>query len=180
MLERNEKGKEIRKYFIEIEKRAKQIQNQIALPTTYKEALKSLLNEIEEKEKLLLENETLNSTISVLSTIHEVEHDLRGLQECGTHLNLHPNKFINKLKELQYLKKGTPLLPYQECINEGLFVVKVICYKYYKDDTLNEKATPQTFITKKGFIHFEKLIAKNPQEWSKLANVNLKQAIIKN
>ncbi len=45
MVEKNEKGKQARKYFIECEKRAKQ-----ALPENYLEALKALTYEVEQKE----------------------------------------------------------------------------------------------------------------------------------
>ncbi|MDU6975958.1 MAG: phage antirepressor KilAC domain-containing protein [Clostridiales bacterium] len=53
MLQRNEKGKEARKYFIDCEKKLKV--QQPALPITYKDALIALVAEVEAKERLQLE-----------------------------------------------------------------------------------------------------------------------------
>lgn len=52
MLERNDIGKQVRKYFIKVEEQSKNI----SLPTTYLEALKALTVEVEKNEQLLLEN----------------------------------------------------------------------------------------------------------------------------
>lgn len=54
MLERNDKGKQVRRYFIRIEKKYKE-QLKPKVPQTYLEALKELVAVEEEKEKLLLE-----------------------------------------------------------------------------------------------------------------------------
>lgn len=57
MLERNEKGKQLRAYFIEMEKVA--LTKQPVLPQNYKEALRALLQSEEEKELLAASNLTL-------------------------------------------------------------------------------------------------------------------------
>lgn len=54
MMARTEKSHEYRNYFIECEKRLKN--KQPVLPTTYKEALLALVEEVEKNEKLELEN----------------------------------------------------------------------------------------------------------------------------
>ena len=60
MIQRSDKGRMFRQYFIECEKRVKE-QSKLAIPQTYIEAVESLLNELkknqalEEKGKLLLE-----------------------------------------------------------------------------------------------------------------------------
>lgn len=54
MLERNDKGKQVRRYFIRIEKKYKE-QLKPKVPQTYLDALKELVAVEEEKEKLLLE-----------------------------------------------------------------------------------------------------------------------------
>jgi anti-repressor protein len=55
MIQRNEKGKQARLYFIECEEKLKQQTPQ--LPTTYKEALLALIAAEEEKERLQLETQ---------------------------------------------------------------------------------------------------------------------------
>lgn len=55
MLQRSEKGKTARQYFIECEKQLRS--GKFALPTTYKEALQSLLEEVEAKEQLQAQND---------------------------------------------------------------------------------------------------------------------------
>jgi phage anti-repressor protein len=68
MLQRTERGKEARKYFIECEKIAKDIQelNAPKLPINLKEAYLALAQAEEEKELLLLQNENLNTVLDNL------------------------------------------------------------------------------------------------------------------
>ena len=54
MLERNEKGKQVRRYFIQVEKKYKE-KLKPKVPQTYLEALKELVAVEEEKERLQLE-----------------------------------------------------------------------------------------------------------------------------
>uniref|UniRef100_A0A3B0M1P8 AntA/AntB antirepressor domain-containing protein n=1 Tax=Arsenophonus endosymbiont of Trialeurodes vaporariorum TaxID=235567 RepID=A0A3B0M1P8_9GAMM len=70
MVERNEKGKQARQYFIECERRIlqPQLQIQTLLPTKKELALMVIRTE-EENEKLLLENKTLSTEIDCLKNI---------------------------------------------------------------------------------------------------------------
>lgn len=73
MIQRNEKGKQIRKYFIKVEEEYKK-EKQNKLPQTYLEALKELVVKVEENEKLKLENKKQQETITVQTqTIKEYE-----------------------------------------------------------------------------------------------------------
>ena len=62
MLQRSDKGKQARQYFIECEKELKK-----SLPQTYKEALLELIRKEEEKEALLIENSNLNTVLDNLT-----------------------------------------------------------------------------------------------------------------
>lgn len=61
MLSKLPKGRKYRKYFIECEKKLMQVQPK--LPTTYKEALLALVEEVEKNEKLELENKQLGKEV---------------------------------------------------------------------------------------------------------------------
>lgn len=65
MIQRSEKGKQARQYFINCEKKLKEI-NQPKLPTTYKEALLQLVAAEEEKERLQLESKQKDQIIGEL------------------------------------------------------------------------------------------------------------------
>lgn len=64
MLERNEKGKQVRRYFIEVEKKYKK-----NLPSNYVEALENLLESEKEKMKLIESNQVLTKEISMKEQI---------------------------------------------------------------------------------------------------------------
>jgi anti-repressor protein len=141
MVENNEKGREARKYFIKKEKEANV--RQPALPTTYKEALKSLLEQVEKNEELALENE--KKTIMIENYIKQ-EKDIAMTDFAKKH-NLHPNKFIEKLRILGYLyRKDNVNIPYTAELKKH-FVAK-----YTKD--INGKTRNNYYLTSKGCQHF--------------------------
>ena len=63
MIQNTSKGKEARRYFIECEKKLKEVSRTPKLPATYKEALLELVAKIEENEKLEKENRQLSGEI---------------------------------------------------------------------------------------------------------------------
>lgn len=78
MMSQTEKGKQARRYFIECEKIAKH-GNALALPKTYKEALRELLTQVEQNEQLQLENKKQSEIIveqnnKIAADAPKVEH----------------------------------------------------------------------------------------------------------
>lgn len=149
MVENNEKGRQARRYFIEKEKEANR--KQIALPTTYKEALKSLLEQVEKNEELALENH--KKTIMIESHIKQ-EKDISMTDFAKKH-NLHPNKFVAKLRDLGYLYKENNInKPYIKTNTKDFFVAK------YVKDKISDKTYNNFYLTVKGCNYFVKKIEK--------------------
>jgi prophage antirepressor-like protein len=74
-------------------------ENQITLPTTYKEALKSLLNEIEEKEKIQIE---LNESKNTLQNISQ-KKECYGLRETAKKLCIQEKELKSYLKKKNWI-----------------------------------------------------------------------------
>lgn len=118
MLERNEIGNKIRKYFIECEKNL----NKHQLPQTYAEALMELALAEKEKERLALESQTRQKTIDLLTHTNKTYT----MTEIAKELNLKSAiELNNKLCELkiQYKANGTWVM-YSEYSNRGFELIK--------------------------------------------------------
>ncbi len=152
MLQRNEKGKMFRQYFIQIE------ESWNSPEMVMSRALKMAENQI---KKLTV----INSQLTVDNTIMKPKADyfdelvdrnlLTNFRETAKQLEVGEKKFINFLIEHKYIyrdKRGK-LMPYADK-NKGLFEVK---------ETFNEKTNwsgTQTLITPKGRETFRLLMVK--------------------
>lgn len=138
MVERNAKGKQVRQYFIECERRAKDPLAALNDPV----AMRGLLLSYSEK---------------VLSLEAKIEKDapkteffdrfmnadgLYGLQNAGRALNARPNLFIRWLKEHYLFYQGGNLVARIQFIQMGVFEVKTAIV----DGTVY----PQAYVTPKG------------------------------
>jgi len=100
MLENNPKGKEIRKYFIECEKELKNQKPTMQIPTHLQTA-KMLVNALEQNEKLILENKTLEQTNTILMHTNKLYTATEIAKELGFPSATILNKKLEELK-IQY------------------------------------------------------------------------------
>lgn len=136
MIQRNEKGKEARQYFIEIEKKYKQ--QQPKLPTTYKEALLALVEEVEKNEQLQLVNQIKDQQIAEMKPkVTYVDmvlqcQDLLTTTQIADDYGMSAQRFNKLLHEqgIQYKQSGQWLL-YVKFKGEG----------YTKSDTIPYRRT---------------------------------------
>ena len=101
MIQRTEKGKQARMYFIECEKQLKQIiQPQIRVPQTLAEALRLAADMSEQKERLEIENARLHERTDFIDIVFTA-NDLLSCSEVCKILNLsYGNKTLfKKLRE---------------------------------------------------------------------------------
>ena len=149
MVERNEKGKQARQYFIDCERRAKSAVDPVAmlnnpaamrgLLLTYSEKVIELENRIEaDKPKTQFFDQFMNAD------------GLYGLQNAARALNCRPNLFIRWLKEHYLFYQGGNLVARVQFIQMGIFEVKTTL--------VDDKVRPQAFITPKGLKYLNERV----------------------
>jgi len=136
MVENNEKGKQARRYFIEVEKRAKELSSQ-KLPQTFSQALRLAAEQAERIEQLTPKAERLDKIASSDGLILP--------RDAGKIVTGHPNTFCQKLVDMGILYRSKrKLLPKAELQERGYFEVK----ESYNE--IAEKTFVQTYFTPKG------------------------------
>ncbi|WP_336288708.1 antA/AntB antirepressor family protein [Bartonella sp. CB60] len=149
MVENNQKGREARQYFIECERRAKQIsapQIDYSDPRTILGVLTHLNNENERKDTIIAQ---LEPKVKVLEGLTRSD-GLFGLTEVAKVLEIRPKDLIDYLRGHDWVYRrapSSPLLPYQDKIKRGLMDCPTITIQR-PDGT--EKVLPSTKITTKG------------------------------
>ena len=142
--------------FNEMEKYIKEQEPKV--PTTYKEALKHLLLQVEENERLQLENEEHQKTIGEMSPKAKYFDDLvdkdllLNFRDTAKELDIKQKDFIDFLISNKYIFRdnGGNLKPYSTSMSKGLFKIK--------EFIINNHAGTQTLITPKGREYFNKKI----------------------
>lgn len=148
MVERNWRGRQARKYFIECERRLKAQAPAIDLrdPLRLTEVALQLTGLVRE---LVEERKAATAALAAQAPKAEfydafVEADgLYNLQNAGRALHLPPNKFIAWLKTFALFYQGGSLVPYRQFIERGQFEVRTVRVG-------EDKAKFQTFVTPKG------------------------------
>ena len=148
MVENNEQGRKIRRYFIEVEKKAR---NMFEIPKTLPEALRKaaeLAEQLEQqKPKVLFAESVETSKNSIL--INELS---KILKQNGYEIG--QNRLFVKLRKKGYLikQKGQNWnLPTQKSMDMGLFEVKKTVVNKANGDIITK---PTTKVTGKGQIYF--------------------------
>ncbi|MEN5306819.1 antA/AntB antirepressor family protein [Chryseobacterium cucumeris] len=154
MIQRTEKGKQARQYFIECEKIAKQ--NALSAPRSHKEVILSELRLLEENEKLITENGRLQERTQFVDTVFKSD-DLLTISQAAKTLNLNygRNTLCKTLREKGVFFKNSNE-PKQEYLKRGYFRVKE---KIIGERSSGEAIIAmQTFITQKGLGFIAKTI----------------------
>ena len=143
MIQRNEKGKEARTYFIACEQKLKEIQpKQYNLPQTYLEALKALVVAEEEKQQLALENKVMKPKAEYFDNLVD-RNLLTNIRDTAKQIHIPQNKFVSLLLDNKFVYRDAKrkLKPYAEYVP---------LYFELKDFERNGHADTQLLINPKG------------------------------
>lgn len=156
MLQRSEKGKMFRQYFINIEEQWNTPEAVMARALKYaNENLKKLQIKVSE---LSVDNQIMKPKADYFDELVE-RNLLTGIRETAKQLEIKQNKFVSFLLEHKYVyrdKKGK-LMPYAKHIDGGLFELK----ECFNDKT--QWSGTQPLITPKGRETFRLLFINNAQ-----------------
>lgn len=148
MLQRNEKGKQARQYFIEMEKIAFQSTN--VLPKDYLSALKALVASEEAKQLAETHIKELTPKAEVFDNISNATN-LLSMNDAAKSLNLGfgRNKLFEALRNKGVLRTNNT--PYQTYIEQGYFEVKITTGSTFAVNYA------QTYVTGKGLTWLSKM-----------------------
>lgn len=125
------------------------------LPTTYKDALKQLIIQVEENERLALENDEMKPKAEFFDTVAESKSAI-SMNEVAKVLDMGigRNKLFEFLRENKVLDRWN--VPYQRYIDNGWF--RVIEQKYQKNG--EPIVTTKTLVYQKGVDGIRKMYNK--------------------
>lgn len=149
MMSRCDNGFKARQYFIDYEKQQRSL-----LPTNYKDALKALISEIEEREQAQAKVAELTPKADFYDTVASSEStiDIGEVAKVLNFKNIGRNKLFRLLRELHVLKSDN--IPYQKYIDLGYF--KVIESSVFIKDAPN--VCLKTVVFQKGVDYINRVV----------------------
>jgi anti-repressor protein len=149
MLQKNEKGKQARQYFIACENKLKEIV-QHQLPKSFAEALQLAADQAKQIELQGCQIKELEPKAEVYDNISNAGN-LLSMNDAAKSLSWGRNNFIKRLKSLKILM--TSGRPYQQFLDQGYFEVKI--NPIVKGGIIDNYS--QTFVTGKGITWLSKI-----------------------
>ncbi|QMV33224.1 hypothetical protein 23F_00064 [Ralstonia phage Gerry] len=153
MVERNDKGKQARQYFIECERRAKSNVVDISQVLSDPTRLRSMLLTYTEK---VVELEQKVEKLTPKADFHDAVAEAincQSVQEVAKVLGTGPNRLFKFLRDEGLLMRNN--LPYQQYIDSGHFRV---VEKQYNDPRGESHTYTRTLVTGKGLAYIQKRI----------------------
>lgn len=163
MVERNDKGKQARQYFLECEKRAQFLSPSFQLPTSLPEALRLAADLAEQKMQLEATISAQAPTIEAFTRIAKSE-GIFNLTSTAKLLNIRPSTLTNYLSTHQWIYKragSKHWVAYQTRIEQGQLQHKSFSYG---DSTGETWTREQVMVTPKGLTHLAEIFADKPQQ----------------
>lgn len=150
MIQRTDKGKQARQYFIECEKQLRGF----SIPLDYKQAVKALLQQIEINEKVEERLLEVQPKVDFYDKVAESSEAV-SMDKAAQLLRTGRNKLFEILREKTIMKPKSTL-PYQRYVDAGYFIVTE---KPYPDKKTGEtRISITTQVTQKGIQYINKHI----------------------
>lgn len=155
MVERNEKGKQARQYFIECERMVKQkLTAQPALPS-YSEALRQLADQIDHNKELQKKIEQDKPKVEYCDQI-VADNGSMTITKAAKVIGYPPRKFKDYIRQIGWLYANADT-PMQHVITSGYMVLR---YAHWTDNDGNYVEKPYAHITAKGMFAIYKRMRK--------------------
>lgn len=135
--------------------RMRQQLTQPKLPQTYKEALISLLEQIEENEKLQQKIEEDRPKVALYETAMSAKNNYT-MEKVAKTLGYGRNKLFAFLREQRIIRPNN--LPYQRYLDAGYFAVRQYTVTHFTSGLENKT---QTLVTPKGMDYIHRLLVKH-------------------
>ena len=164
MVERNEKGKQARQYFIQCEKQLKVAQQQFAIPQTLPEALR-LAADLADKNAALEKKAEEDAPKVEFCDKVVADNDAMTITRAAKLINYPPRKLKDYIRQIGWLYANSDT-PMQSTITSGYMVLR---FAHWTDVNGNAVEKPYAHITNKGIFTLyrrmrrEGLIEKNEQ-----------------